>query len=169
MATNKAKRGFAGLTKLRKTLRRLDPEVKSQVASAIETSGARLAARVTGNAPSLTGELRQQIGYKVSRDKLTVVAGVGAGNAHIQKSGFGGVVIKKTKSGAKTKVTIRNEKARWNLYKALWHEFGTKGGNGAPPQSASHFHQRAFDAEEGAIKSRVQGAVSKALQMAVNG
>ena len=169
MASKSQKRGFAGVTKLRKTLRRLDPETKKNVATAIEQTGIALARGVRARTPRDTGAMIAEVGYKVSRDKLTVVAGVGAGNASIQKIGFGEVVVKRNKSGAKTKVTIRNEKARWNLYKALWHEFGTKGGNGAPPQPASHFHQRAFDAEEDAIKSRVQGAVSRALEMAVNG
>ena len=169
MATRSQKKGFAGVTKLRKTLRRLDPETTKNVATAIEQAGVSLARRVRSNAPRDTGDLIEQIGYKVSRDKLTVVAGVGAGNAHIQKSGFSGVAVKRTKSGSKTKVTIRNENARWQLYKALWHEFGTKGSSDLPPLPASHFHQRAFDSEEKAIKRKVQGAVSRALTVAASG
>lgn len=169
MASKSQKRGFAGVTKLRKTLRRLDPETKKNVASAIEQTGIALARGVRARAPRDTGDLIAEVGYKVSRDKLTVVAGVGAGNARIQKSGFAEVVVKRNKSGAKTKVTIRDENARWQLYKALWHEFGTKGTDKVPPQSASHFHQKAFDAEEKQIKRKVQGAVSRALTVAASG
>lgn len=177
-------RGYSGVTKLRRTLRRLEPETTAELKGLVETTGAMLAGAVAANAPRDSGDMAKHVGYKVSRDGLTVYAGVGAGNLHIQKNGFGAVKTKLTKAGNETKATIRNKAARWALYKALWHEFGTKGAKASRigkgkrkgaataagrPQPASHFHQRAYDAVMPAMKGRIRGAVQKAIGVAVSG
>ncbi len=175
------RRGFEGVTKLRKTLRRLEPEATQELKNVTIEAGEMLKFLVLGNVQAngliWTGDMAQWVDSKLSGDKLTVVVGVGAGNAHIRKNGFAGVTAKYTASGNLTKATVRNRDARWAMYKALWAEFGTKGAsfsyNGRavtiPPQPATNFHQKAFDQAAPRIRQQAGLALKNILRDAVNG
>ena len=165
------KRGFQGVTKLRKTLRRLEPEASEELQNVVLEAGEMLQFLILGSAPVMSGDLRDHVGYKLSRDKLTVLAGVGANSASIQKIGFGESKTRYTKAGNESSASLRDKADRWALYKALWAEFGTKGSpaHGIPAQPATHFHQKAFDQASPRIRAQATSAISKALKKASSG
>ena len=179
MSTASQRRGFAGVTKLRKTLRRLDEESAKELKKVVSDSGKTLENLVRAKAPVQEGELREAVSHKVSSDGFTVMAGVSARHARGFKTVKARRVGKVTKGTRRlSKATIRNKNARWQLYKALWHEFGTKGGtyrhrDGSTrkihAQRASHFHQRAYDEAAPRIKADARRAIKIALRDASQG
>jgi HK97 gp10 family phage protein len=156
--------GFSGVTKLRKTLRRVDPEITKGLKDIVSNGAASIARDMAMMAPVDDGDLARSISYKMGRDGFTAVIGPGANNAQIRSKGFGEVKAKYTKSGALTKVTLRNKDARWQLYKALWVEFGTKTGKkGSSAQPARPFLAPAMDLNRGRISRSVSAEINRIL------
>jgi len=161
-----SRRGFSGVTPLRRKLRSMDYLTSRGVMVEIRAGAEAIERDMIGGAPIDEGDLARSIAHKLGRDGFTAVIGPGADNATIMKSGLGDVASKFTKGGELTSVTIRNKEARVNLFKALWAEFGTKDHGGT---SARPFIQPAYDANKDQISRRTKAAVIKALKDAARG
>jgi hypothetical protein len=173
LSTTRQRRGFAGVNKLRKTLRRLDPEITKDIkvvlsrgAKAIHRDAVNNAETANyGQIPGIrdTGDLIRSIGIKYSRDELSVLIGPGAGDATLKN--LGPQAAKLTKTGKQTKASIRNREAQWNAMKGYWAEFGTKGdpSRNIPAITPTPFMNPAFDSNKAWLRSEVKDAVSKVL------
>lgn len=160
-----SRRGYSGINKLRRTIRRMDDEVSGGIKKEIKSAAQSIEMDMLGMVPVDEGDLARSIAYKLGRDGLTAVIGPAADSVQIKK-GFGGVDLKYTKSGNLTAATIRNQKARFELYKAHWVEFGTKQGKpGSSAQPARPFIQPAYDANKDRFTKRVKDAVAKAIEV----
>ena len=169
MSTARQRRGFAGVTKLRKTLRRFDESLTRDIKVELEAGAQAIERDMIGGAPVDEADLVNSIGYKMGRDGFTAVIGPAADSAQI-KSGFGVVNEKFTKAGNLTAATVRNKTARMQLYKALWAEFGTKAGEpGSSSKPARPFIQPAYDANKDRLTERIRAAVDRALKEAASG
>ena len=92
-----ARRGsYANVSKLRKTLRRIEPELRKEVEDEVEHAAQVVQADAIKLAPKDTGNLASQISYKVARDGLTA------------------------------KIGFRGKKANRQAFYARFIEFGTK-------------------------------------------
>ena len=153
------RKGFAGVTKLRRTLRRMDPELTDGVKAEIALVARQVETAMLGLVPVEEGDLAEVIAHKLGRDGLTAVIGPGAGSVQIKK-GMGLSAQKYKKDGSLTAATIRNNNVRFQLYKAHWIEFGTR------RQGARPFIQPAFDINKDRFKRNVRRAVKKAIDEA---
>lgn len=173
-ATRSQRRGYQGVNKLRRTLRRIDPELTQGIKDVVEDTGRVLADQIRRNTTHLmrTDAMYESIGYKVSRDGFTVIAGVEAESTKIQgRVVLGAIARKTTKSGRLTLTTSRRLKTRMNIYKAIYQEFGTKGASdrNIPPIHPQRMHQKAFDATSPRLKAIFAKEIEKALRGAANG
>ena len=135
MSTARQRRGFAGVTKLRKTLRRLEPESSAGIKKAL-TDGARdIHFDMYTNVPKDTGETAYHLSYKIARDGLT---------ARI------GLIGKKDVAAG---------------YAAQFIEYGTKGypKRNIPKQRARPFMRPAFDRNKNKILQNINREIEKAL------
>jgi len=177
MSTAKQRRGFSQVTPLRRKLRRMPEEITRDIKVEIESAAQDIERDMIGGAPRDELNLVNSIGYKIGNDGFTALIGPAAESAQI-KRGFKAVEtgindqgkrVGITKTGADTKATIRNKFALMQMYKALWMEFGTKGGNGTRPQPARPFIQPAWDVNRARLVKRVRHSVKKAIGRASDG
>ena len=108
MSTARQRRGLAGVTKLRRTLRRLGPEARDGIKEVLVRGSQAIEADMMINIPKDTGETASNISYKIARDGLTA------------RIGFIG------------------KRAVGDGYAARFIEYGTKGypARNIPPQAA---------------------------------
>lgn len=139
------KSSFRGVNKLRRTLRRIDPEAREHVTSAVIKGANLIADDARSLAPVDTGDLRSAIDVKFGRDKLTAEIGIAPG-------------------GGKKRAATRSD-----LFYARFVEFGTKGGGSTPPLAARPFMGPAFDRNRKKITEDIRKAVAKALRIASGG
>ncbi len=157
------KSGFFGANKLRKTLKRLDPEITSGVKLAVKLGAEDISNDAAAIAYSKgiydTGDLIDSIEVQLGREGLTALIGPGAKRLKISKSPFNTTLY----------VTDRDKYAAWQFFKGYWAEFGTKGdpANNVPPQTPRPFMQPAYDANKGTMSTQIQKAVNRALSVAV--
>jgi HK97 gp10 family phage protein len=157
------KSGFFGANKLRKTLKRLDPEITSGVKLAVKLGAEDISNDAAAIAYSKgiydTGDLVDSIEVQLGREGLTALIGPGAKRLKISKSPFNTTLY----------VTDRDKYAAWQFFKGYWAEFGTKGdpANNVPPQTPRPFMQPAYDANKGTMSTQIQKAVNRALSVAV--
>ena len=175
MSTFNQRKAFSGVTKLRKTLRRLEPEITSEVRESIRRGANAILFDAKQNAESAdygkepgvrdTGDMIDSMSIKYGNDGFTALIGPAAQDVKT----LGKIDARMLKSGAESKVTIRSKDAKWNVFKGLWAEFGTKGSpkNNIPAITPAPFMQPAFDANKGWIAKDVNKAVSQALADAV--
>lgn len=153
-------RGYSGLTKLRKTLRRIDPETTAGVKESIQRGAEAIETDIliNGQAHRITGDMLGSVAIKYGRDKLTAVIGPGASSISVNKSPFSTTLY----------VTNTSKFNAWQFFKAYWIEFGTKGApsRNIPPQPAKPFVQPAWDSNKTWLISDVKAAVKKAIQRA---
>lgn len=156
---------FSGIRKLRRTLRRIDPEVTADLKvtfrNAAETISNDAAAGAYAQGLYDSGDMIASITYKMGRDGLTAVIGPGADRIKISKNPFDTTLY----------VKDRDKHAAMQFFKAYWAEFGTKGvpSKGIPPQSATPFLNPAFDANKGWIARQTKDGISASLRAASNG
>lgn len=162
MSTARQRMGFAGVTKLRRKLRRMDKSITQGVRSEIEAAAKSIEMDMLVMAPVDEGDLARSISYKIGKDGMTALIGPAARSTQI-KRGLKSGPTKYTKSGRLTAATIRNKKARFELYKAMWLEFGTSN------MAARPFIQPAYDANKDEFTKRVRNAVSAALEEGASG
>lgn len=155
-----------GVNKLRRTLKRIDPEITSGVKIAIREGAEAIQADAIKLVPKDTGDLARSIDYRVSSDGLSAVVGPAARAAEI--------VRRKTGSAFKAshvRLSARNKKLMFEYFKGWWVERGTKGSpkHNIPPQPARPFMKPAYDLNESWILGRVKTGINKALDRASRG
>jgi len=153
-------RGYAGVSKLRKTLRRIEPETVTGVKAAIRKGAEAIETDILINGQShhLTGDMLASVAIKYGRDNMTAVIGPGAESISVNKSPFNTTLY----------VSQKSKYNAWQFFKAYWLEFGTKGSPdlNIPPQPATPFVQPAWDSNKTWLVSEVRAAVNTALQVA---
>lgn len=164
------KSGFSGITKLRKTLRRVDPELSEGLKKIVRDGASDIARDMADLAPRDDGDLRASISYKVGSDGFTAIIGPGADRASVRSKGFKASKAKYTKAGNMTKATLKDKHARYQLYKALWLEFGTKAGKkGSAAQPARPFIAPAMDINRMRISARATSEINRIIKRAADG
>lgn len=135
MSTARQRRGYAGVNKLRRTLRRLEPEATAGIRKVLERGAQGIEADMMIGIPKDTGETAAHISYKLSRDGLTARIGF------IGKKDFEGG------------------------YVAQFLEYGTKGypERNIPAQPARPFMGPAFDANRDWIVRDAQREIRNVL------
>ena len=136
MASRAQIKGITGLSKLRRTLRRMPELTNELIRPEIEKAAQNIHEDMVALTPARTGLAIAKQDYKISPDGLTA------------------------KIGVRTKV--RATKA---FYLAFL-DSGTKGGNGVPAMPALHIRERAFDANKDDCLRDIKKAVAKALEKA---
>jgi HK97 gp10 family phage protein len=158
--------GFAGVTKLRKTLRRLEPEATEGIKDAMLEGAERIQRDALVNLRSQLsgrseGELERSITYKMGRDKMTAVIGPGAKHVKITKNPFDTTQYKSKPS----------KRSAMNFFKGYWFEFGTKGHpeSNIPPQRARPYMNPAFDSNKNKLVKEVQAEIREVLRDLTDG
>lgn len=156
---------FRGVAKLRRTLRRLDPDVTEGIKRTIENGARDISNEAAYRANSLglfdTGDMIQSITYKLGRDGMTAVIGPGAKHVKISKNPFDTTQY----------VSRPSKQSAMNFFKAYWAEFGTKGDPtlGIAPQPATPFMNPAYDNNKDWIVRKTRQGISAALRDATRG
>ena len=159
------KSGFYGANKLRKTLRRMDPDISKNVKTVLEDLAETIAidARGIAYAKGLydSGDMIDSIEYKIGRDGLTALIGPGASRITVSKSPF----------NTKLYVTDRDKYDAWQFFKGYWAEFGTKGSpeHNIAPRTPRPFMKPAFDGNKLDGLKSINKAVNNALRYASSG
>jgi len=164
-----SKRAYQGIDKLRRTLRKIDPDMAKPVRAAVEDGARAIEFNILRDVPVDQGDLQRSISYKLGRDGFSAYVGAGADRASIVKLGFGQAERKYTKSGALTKATLANDDALFQAYKLHWLEEGTKPHGGHPGTPALHIKKRAFDATKVWLQEKLKDAIDEALERASRG
>lgn len=174
------RRGYSGISKFRRTIRRMEPEIQKKITRALEDSAREVEADAIGFAILQdikdSGDLIHSISWKLGRDKSSVAIGPSAEAATWQKRPWDN-----TSERAK-KMSVKQKQAKWQFFKGYWAEFGTAGkgitaggagGKGARksdtmPQRARPFMNPAWETNRPGISIRMRKAVKEALKRAVN-
>lgn len=139
--SSRQRSGLRGVGKLRRTLRRLDPETTKELREAVEEGAEAMLQDMVQGIPKDTGDTAALLDKRVARDGLTARVGM---------------------------VTA---KAKRDGYVARFIEFGTKGDpkRNIPPQPARPFMTPAFDLNKDWILTRARKGISLALERAARG
>lgn len=124
----------SGGSRLRKQLRRLEPDLRAPIRAEMDRAGKELAEAMDALAPKETGAMAKAAMYKVSSDGLGVSAGYSS-----KQGGF---------------------KRAWKKggFKALWQEFGTK------KHPATPFVRPAYKSKLGGILTRIERRVRDVIR-----
>ena len=154
--------GLSGVTRLRRVLRRVEPESLRELKDAVREGGEAVKQDQIAGAPIKEGDMVREIDAKLGRDGLTVVVGPGARHVSITKNPFG---------RTRKKMSAPSKRALFQFFKAYWYEFGTKGYSerNIPPQPARPFLGPAFDVNRAWILQRSREGIRLALQRASRG
>lgn len=158
---------FQGVTKLRKTLRRLEPEATAGIKAKIARGAQDIKDDAVRGARALdkpgigTGEMIRSITYSFGRDGMTALIGPGADRLKVTKNPFNTTLYK----------TKRDKEAAFNFFKAYWFEFGTKGypKRNIPPQLPRPFMNPAWDMNKDVLIKEIRREVANALTEAASG
>lgn len=163
--------GIKGLNELRRTLRRIEPELQQPIQTAIHNTAEAIKADAIAGAPVDEGDLVRSIDYKIGRDGFTAVIGPGAKAAEIARSRGGSAFATRTRKGEVIRMSATNKNLLFQFFKGYWHEFGTKGSpeHNIPPLPARPFMTPAYLLNEEYGKAQVRAAVKAALDKASRG
>lgn len=158
------KSGLSGVTKLRKTLRRLPEEVQANVRGAVNLVAEAVEADMKSGAPRAEGDLAASIQTAKSRDGLAAVVGPAAKAFKVVRR----AKAKARRDGIKLQLSDRNKHLMFQLAKANWIENGTKGypQRNIPPMPARPFIQPAVDLNSAYFEQQVRLAVRRAIEEA---
>lgn len=111
--------GYSGISKIRRTLRRADPEITEQLRNVMERGATAIETDIliNGREHHITGDMLDAVAKKAGRDGLTYLIGPGAKSIKISKNPFD---TTQYVSGV----------SKWRalqFFKAYWIEYGTKG------------------------------------------
>lgn len=166
---------LSGTTKLRRTLRRLDPEVTSGIRRVVREGSQAVEADALSHVPIDEGDLARSIESKIGRDGLTAVVGPGASAAEIKRratgSAFGSIRRSGRRAGERVNLSKSNKELYFQFLKGVWIEYGTKGSpaNNIPPRPAQPFMAPAWVANRTWLIGRARGALRSALELAARG
>lgn len=158
-----------GTNKLRRTLRRIDPELTDELRVSIRETSEAVVADALRFVPIDEGDLARSIDYKLGRDGFTSVIGPGAKAAELvrRKSRIGSAFGKLDKKGRRIKLNRTNRHLYRQFLKGLWIEFGTKGN---PSKNIPRRPPRAFMGRAWALnRPWALRRSRKALQRALDG
>lgn len=149
-----------GADKLRRKLRAMEKHVQSGIRPAVTEVATAIKYDAILRAPEDSGDLKAEIGFKVSQDGMSAVIGIGAESVALVKAVGGSAFNTSVKMSSITKHKL------WQFFKGYWAEFGTKGSpeRNIPPQPARPFMQPAYDVNESWGKARVRDAVNAQLK-----
>lgn len=152
-----------GVNKLRRTLRRIDPEATEAVRVAIAEGVQAIELDAVQLVPKDTGDLARSIQHKVSRDGLTAIVGPGANAAEIVRRKAGSAFNVRG-----VKLSNKNKELMFQFFKGYWIERGTKGNpkKNIPPQPPRPFMKPAYDMNKQWILGRVKKGIANALAKA---
>lgn len=158
--------GIKGLTKLRRTLRRIPDETEGGVRQAIATVSEAIKQDAISLAPRNEGDLVRAIDMTFSSDRLASVIGPGVKGIRAEKRQG-----RARARGVDVNISAASRDALFQFSKGLWHEFGTKGSpeRNIPPLPARPFMGPAYNLNEEYGKQLMRAAVKKALQKASAG
>lgn len=165
---------MTGNTKLRRTLRRIDPAITQELRDVVKDGLEAIKWDAISFVPIDEGDLARSIDYKLGRDGLTGVVGPGAKAAELARkkaasgSAFGTVA---KKGGGKVRLSRSNQELLWEFFKGYWVEFGTKGNaaRNIPPMAPQPFMAPAYDVNRLWFSRRAQRALVRALERASRG
>lgn len=163
-AAQRKARGYVGLSKLRKTFKRMEPTIQHRIRKQLEAAGwevmvdAIMFARMQDL--EQTGDLIRSIDFKVGSDGSTVVIGPGAAALTWQRRPWDN-----TSQRAKN-MSIKQKAMKWNFFKGYWGEFGTAG---EYPQPARPFMNSAWESNAPGIRIRLGKAVADAVRLTSEG
>lgn len=163
--------GIRGINKLRRTLRRIEPELQDPIRTAILNTAEAIKQDAIAGAPIDEGDLVRSIDYKTGRDGFTAVVGPGARAAEIVRRRSGSPFATRTRQGLVIRLSAANKNLLFQFFKGYWIEFGTKGSpkHNIPPLPARPFMNPAYLLNEEYGKAQVRAAVKAALDRASRG
>lgn len=156
---------FKQSNKLRRTLRRIEPEMIKGVKQELKSAAEHIHFDAIANAHRQglidQGDMVASIAIKYGRDGLTAVIGPGAEAISVSKSPFNTALYRSNKS----------KYLAWQFFKGYWGELGTKGSpeKNIPAQIARPFMQPAFDANKRQYVKSIKSAIDEALEKASSG
>lgn len=157
--------GVQGAGKLKRKLRRIEPEITRGVRGAVGDVAEAIKQDAIALAPRDQGDLVRAIDAKVGRDGLAAVVGPGAVAADLARRRTGSVF-----GATNLRLSAKNQHLLLQFFKGYWIEFGTKkGDDGSHAQPARPFMQPAFDLNRDWGKEQIRHAVSNALKRVSRG
>jgi HK97 gp10 family phage protein len=178
-----------GGSAVRRKLSKISQYADKPLKAVLEEVSQVLVDDIKARVPVDTGELRESIEYNISSDGLTAVVGPAVKSGAVRKatkgSGFNTEKVNwgKIRKGTKDKL--------WQVTKAYWVEFGTKGHKvqtqiksaladkqkgeffgktvDVPAMPARPFINPAYEAHKDTIKSKVASAFNKMLEDVARG
>lgn len=158
------RRGYSGVSKLRRTLKRMEPNAQRRITDKLKDAGAAVhrdaVSFVIGQGLVDTHGLLDSMSWKLGRDKSSVLVGPSADKAAWQKIPFTGTMYQEAK------LSRGQKDARWNYIKGYWGEFGTEGES---PQPSRPFMEPAWMENQDRIRRNMREAMNKALAETVAG
>ena len=158
------RRGYVGITPLRKKLRKMPAFITEGVRKEVKNLAKEVEMDAIGLAfikdINLTTEMILSISYKIGGRKgtadegLTAVIGPGA-----DKGAWQGVAFD-TSSARFQKLSIKQKNARWQFMKGYWAEFGTEQHPMERP-----FMNEAWEANYPKYKIKINAKIDRALEL----
>lgn len=163
-------RGYAGLSKLRKTFKRLPPTLQRDISQTLEWAGKEVMidAVMIANMKDIrqSGDMIESISFKLHRDGSSVLVGPSANKASWQSYGWD------TRSKGAQNLSIKQKDAQWQYFKAYWAEFGTQphslgGGRQHPGIQPRSFMEEAWNSNAPGVTAKVNKVVNETLRTVV--
>lgn len=160
--------GLQGVTSLRRTLRRIEPEMTEEARTAMHNGAEAIKLDAIARVPRAEGDLARSIDYKLGRDGLTAIIGPAAKQVAMVGGRTSATAPFATSSSRQRKLSIKNKEALFQFFKGYWIEYGTKGNSARniPAQRARPFMAPAFDLNREWLLEKVRQGIAKALERA---
>lgn len=160
--------GLQGVSNLRRTLRRIEPEMTEEARGAMQDGAEAITLDAVARVPRDEGDLARSIGYKLGRDGLTAIIGPAAKQVAMVGGRTSAGAPFATRSRRQRKLSIKNKEALFQFFKGYWLEYGTKGSpaHNIPPLPAHPFMGPAFDLNKEWLLDKVRQGINRALERA---
>lgn len=163
MATRRQRSGLQGVTKLRRTLRRIEPAATEGIRLEIADAAEAIRLDAVSRAPVDEGDLVRSITAKFGRDRLTAVIGPGAKGVLIASRLWASPFATRTAGITTTQFPKSARRDLFQFFKGYWIEFGTV------KMAARPFMIPAFEVNRAHFVGRVRERVRVALERASRG